>query len=87
MTLEVFTLRGDHVTLGQLLKLTGVISSGGEAKLFLANSPVLVNGQPEQRRGRKIREGDLVEAPNTVSVMIQCDTDLNQTFDSGDVQR
>ena len=60
---ETFGVRGDHITLGQLLKMVGIIGTGGEAKYYLAETPVQVNGEPEQRRGRKLRSGDLVLAP------------------------
>ena len=53
-------IRGEMIRLGQLLKLAGVIDAGGEAAAFLATTPVLVNGEPEQRRGRKLRAGDEV---------------------------
>ena len=50
------------IRLGQLLKLAGLIDSSGEAKAFLAETPVLVNGEPEDRRGRQLRPGDEVRA-------------------------
>ena len=53
-------IRGETIRLGQLLKLAGVIASGSEAKDLLAGELVLVNGQPEARRGRKLRPGDTV---------------------------
>jgi ribosome-associated protein len=53
-------IRGEMIRLGQLLKLAGVIDAGGEAAAFLATTPVLVNGEPEQRRGRQLRGGDEV---------------------------
>jgi ribosome-associated protein len=53
-------IRGEMIRLGQLLKLAGVIDAGGEAAALLATTPVLVNGEPEQRRGRKLRAGDEV---------------------------
>ena len=53
-------IRGEMIRLGQLLKLAGVIDAGGQASAFLATTPVLVNGEPEQRRGRKLRAGDEV---------------------------
>ena len=43
------------------LKVAGVIDAGGEARSFLASNPVLVNGEPEQRRGRQLRPGDEVQ--------------------------
>ena len=50
----------DYITLGQYLKLVEIIASGGEVKNFLAHNTVLVNGQKESRRGRKLRTGDTV---------------------------
>lgn len=48
------------IRLGQLLKLAGLIEVGGDAKALLAADRVRVNGEPEQRRGRQIRPGDVV---------------------------
>ncbi len=50
----------DFITLGQLLKYKGIIAMGNEAKLFLLDNEVLVNGQNENRRGRKLYPGDLI---------------------------
>jgi ribosome-associated protein len=52
----------DMIRLGQLLKLAGVIDSTGEAKAFLAERAVVVNGEPEDRRGRQLFPGDEVRA-------------------------
>lgn len=54
------TIQGETIRLGQLLKLAGVVDSGSDAKLLLASEQVLVNGEPEQRRGRQLRAGDTV---------------------------
>jgi ribosome-associated protein len=54
-------IRGDVIRLGQLLKLTGVAEGGSEAKELLAEGAVRVNGEPEDRRGRQLRVGDVVE--------------------------
>jgi ribosome-associated protein len=59
MAVEV-PIRGESIRLGQLLKLAGVVDSGGDAKLLLEHEPVLVNGSPESRRGRRLRAGDSV---------------------------
>ncbi len=48
------------ITLGQLLKLSGILDSGAQAKALLASEPVSVNGQRETRRGRQLRSGDSV---------------------------
>lgn len=53
-------IRGDTIRLGQLLKLAGVIEGGGDAKAFLTEGGVLVNGEREVRRGRQLRSGDTV---------------------------
>lgn len=53
-------IRGDTIRLGQLLKLAGAVGAGGELKAFLAEQAVLVNGEPEARRGRQLHPGDVV---------------------------
>ena len=53
-------IRGDMIRLGQLLKLADVVNSGGELKALLAEAEVLVNGEPESRRGRQLHPGDVV---------------------------
>ena len=59
MTEEV-PIRGETIRLGQLLKLAGIVGSGSEARELLAAEPVLVNGEPEGRRGRQLHPGDEV---------------------------
>jgi ribosome-associated protein len=53
----------EYVTLGQMLKMTDAISSGGMSKWFLSENEVLVNNEVEVRRGRKLRDGDRVNIP------------------------
>jgi ribosome-associated protein len=53
-------IRGGMIRLGQLLKLADVVDSGGELKALLAETEVLVNGEPEDRRGRQLHPGDVV---------------------------
>ena len=55
-------IRGDMIRLGQLLKLAGVVDSGGQLKALLADTDVLVNGELEDRRGRQLHRGDVVRA-------------------------
>lgn len=57
---QTIPVRGDHITLGQLLKVAGLVGTGGEAKTFLADISIRVNGERENRRGRKLRPGDVV---------------------------
>ena len=53
-------IRGTTIRLGQLLKLADVVGGGGEVKAFLAETAVLVNGEPDARRGRQLHPGDVV---------------------------
>jgi ribosome-associated protein len=50
----------DMIRLGPLLKLAGVMESGGETKSRIAAGEVRVNGEPETRRGRQLHRGDIV---------------------------
>lgn len=59
-------LKDDFITLGQLLKVCDLVASGGEVKIFLANEEVKVNGEPENRRGRKLHPGDRIEAAGQI---------------------
>lgn len=50
----------EYIKLDQFLKLAQVVQTGGEAKMLIQSGQVLVNGQVETRRGRKLRPGDVV---------------------------
>ena len=54
-------IRGESIQLYKLLKLEGLASNGGEAKAAVAEGKVLVNGQVETRKRKKIVAGDVVE--------------------------
>jgi ribosome-associated protein len=49
------------ITLGQALKASNLVGSGGEAKVLIQGGEVRVNGEVETRRGRKLKGGDVVE--------------------------
>jgi ribosome-associated protein len=51
----------EGTTLGQALKAAGLVGSGGEAKVLIQAGEILVNGEAETRRGRKLGAGDVVE--------------------------
>ena len=59
--MEEILINTPYVTLGQFLKLADIIRSGGEAKLYLANKKVLINDEEDNRRGRKLKDGDIIE--------------------------
>lgn len=51
----------EYIKLDQLLKFSGLADTGGIAKEVIQNGEVLVNGEVETRRGKKIRKEDVVE--------------------------
>ena len=59
-------INSDYITLAQFLKFADVIRSGGEAKLFLKENKVYVNEELDTRRGKKLREGDVVKVDDQV---------------------
>lgn len=60
MAQEIY-LSKDEITLGQFLKFADIIDSGGMTKWFLEEHDIKVNGEPENRRGKKLHPGDVVE--------------------------
>ncbi|KML09724.1 hypothetical protein VL07_15285 [Bacillus safensis] len=58
---NLITIETEMITLGQFLKLAEVIQSGGMAKWFLSEHEVFINQEPDNRRGRKLYPGDVVE--------------------------
>lgn len=53
-----------EITLGQFLKTEGIIESGGQAKWFLQDYAVLLNGERETRRGKKLANQDRIDFPD-----------------------
>jgi ribosome-associated protein len=64
-------LRTEYITLGQLIKLLDLVGSGGEVKEILARGGFQVNGEDENRRGKKLRSGDLVVLPGGQRILIE----------------
>lgn len=59
-------LKGEYITLGQLLKLNGIVYSGGETKEFLLNNQIMVNDELENRRGRKLYINDVIKVNDLI---------------------
>lgn len=53
-------IRDEFIKLGQALKLAGVVEDGVKAKYAIQDGLVQVNGEVDQRRGRKVYEGDVI---------------------------
>mgnify|MGYP002513825311 FL=1 len=62
--MEIIYLRNEFIKLGQALKAAGFVESGVEAKEVIQEAKVLVNGEVDTRRGRKLYEGDVVSFEN-----------------------
>ena len=60
----------EYIELGNLLKVAGIIDTGGYAKLFLADNEVYVNGELETRRGRKLYRNDVVKV-NKIELIVE----------------
>ena len=58
--METIILRGEYIKLGQALKAAGMVESGVEAKEVIQEGLVMVNGETDTRRGRKLYGGDIV---------------------------
>ncbi|MEW5883914.1 MAG: RNA-binding S4 domain-containing protein [Armatimonadota bacterium] len=63
------SIRTPYITLGQFLKWAGFSDTGGDARSLIASGVVLVNGEVEQRRGRKLRPGDTVRVGGQEAVV------------------
>ncbi|WP_047153327.1 S4 domain-containing protein YaaA [Aneurinibacillus tyrosinisolvens] len=60
MNKQVVEITTEYIPLGQFLKLAGIIDTGGQAKMILAETHIEVNGETENRRGKKLYNGDTV---------------------------
>ena len=71
MTPIEFTLRGDHITLDRLLKATGLAGSGGQAKAWIAEGRVRVDGASESRKTAKVRAGQVVTLDQEARILVR----------------
>ena len=58
--MNTIRIRDEYIKLGQALKLSGLVSSGVEAKIVIQNGKVKVNDAVELQRGKKLHIGDIV---------------------------
>lgn len=59
--MQEIVIRDEYIKLGQALKLAGLVGSGVEAKMLVQDGLVKVNGEVDERRGRKLYPGDVFE--------------------------
>ena len=67
---KVVKISTEYITLGQFLKLADIIQSGGEAKSFLRDHVLIVNNENENRRGRKLRDGDEIKYGQNAYIIV-----------------
>ena len=60
----------ESIRLGQLLKLVDAVPTGAQVKDVLLTGTVRVNGEPEDRRGRQLRKGDVVSVEGMEDVRV-----------------
>ncbi len=72
--MEEFAIRGEWIELIKLLKAAGLAGSGGEARHFVEEGLVQVNGSVEDRKRRKLRAGDMVLFDGRSIVITRQDT-------------
>lgn len=59
--MEKIKINTPYIKLGQFLKYASIIQSGGQEKIFLLTKMIFVNGEKENRRGRKLVVGDVIK--------------------------
>ncbi|MBS4762164.1 S4 domain-containing protein YaaA [Carnobacteriaceae bacterium zg-ZUI252] len=69
--MQVVEMNENYITLGQVLKIADVISSGGMAKWYLANHTVYLDGELENRRGKKVYHGSIIELENGTKIIVK----------------
>jgi len=50
----------EYIELNRVLKLLGLVESGGQANMFITEGEVVVNGETEYRKRKKLRPGDQI---------------------------
>ena len=75
MRIETIKIDTEFIKLQDLLKLGGVVDTGGMAKSVIQNGEVLVNGEVCTMRGKKMRDGDIAEFDG-VTLSVQAENSL-----------
>lgn len=75
--MRVVEILKQPVELYKILKFEGMVSSGGEAKMVIADGMVRVNGELETRKRKKIVSGDIIEFGQDI-IRIKFDGQINE---------
>lgn len=68
--MKTIAISTPYIKLDQFLKLADCVSTGGMAKALLQEEAVKVNQEPEDRRGRKLYPGDIVDVDQCGSFQV-----------------
>lgn len=64
LLMETITITTEYIRLQDLMKLSNMVNTGGEAKQLIQDGQVQVNGETCLQRGKKLRPGDIVTYQN-----------------------
>lgn len=59
--MQIIEITTEYIKMDQLIKFAGIVANGSDAKLMIADGLVRVNGDLCTQRGKKIRNGDIIE--------------------------
>ena len=69
--MKKISIHTEYIELQNVLKISGIIYTGGEAKIFLKENEVYVNDILENRRGRKLYPGDQVKVEGQTYLIVK----------------
>ncbi len=69
--MQTIQIETPTIQLGQFLKWAAIVGTGGEVKILLETREVLVNGEVETRRGRKLTAGDVLTLPGGEKITLE----------------
>lgn len=73
--MRIVEIRSEPVELYKILKFEGLVASGGEAKMVIADGFVMVNGEFETQKRKKIVSGDIIEFEGeTIRILLAAKT-------------
>ena len=74
--MRIIEISTEFIKLQQLLKLADIVGYGSDAKIMILNGQVKVNGETAHERGKKIREGDVVEVEGEESITVKVNGEM-----------
>ena len=69
--MQIIEITTDYIKMDQLIKFAGLVQNGSDAKFMIVDGLVRVNGELCTQRGKKIRNGDIIEIKNCESLEVK----------------